>query len=153
MDFNPVSPDRIKFEVVPTDGASAGAQEQHKTGGFRRFLSGLFKFVTAPLSVLGAVFPPAGLAAMGTYAGATALDISTAKSAAKQAQQSAPAQQMSYLPGMDVGGGGGGGSAQAETTSAPTAMQQRVVDVLYARNDAMMDSTAAFKSGKEVAGV
>lgn len=150
MDFNPVSPDVIKYEMRPAGGSDAGAQEQHKTGGFRRFLSGLFKFVTAPLSVLGAVFPPAGLAALGTYAGSTALDISAAHSAAKQAQQAAPAQQMSYFPGMDVGGSG---SSTPDTVSAPSAMQQRVVDVLYARNDAMMDSTAAFKAGKEVAGV
>lgn len=156
MDFNPVNADTIKFEMRGMSGDTAVTQEKKKKGFFGRLFSGLLKFVTAPLSVLGAVFPPAGLAAAGTYGLAQTIDIAQANSAAKRAAQNVPAKSQSYyFPGVNTGGmsGATSGAAPSSSASAPVAMQQRVMDVLYARNDAMMDSTAAFKSGQEVANV
>lgn len=155
MDFNPVNADTIKFEMRGMSGDTAVTQEKKKKGFFGRLFSGLLKFVTAPLSVLGAVFPPAGLAAAGTYGLAQTIDIAQANSAAKHAAQNTPAQPQSYyLPGVDTGGMSDAASSAAPSSApVPMAMQQRVMDVLYARNDAMMDSTAAFKKGKEVASV
>lgn len=155
MDFNPVNADTIKFEMRGMSGDTAVTQEKKKRGFFGRLFSGLLKFVTAPLSVLGAVFPPAGLAAAGTYGLAQTIDIAQANSAARHAAQNAPAQPQSYFfPGVDTGGMSDAASAAVPTSvRVPTAMQQRVIDVLYARNDAMVDSTAAFRKAKEVANV
>ncbi len=155
MDFNPVNADTIKFEMRGMSGDTAVGQEKKKKGFFGRLFSGLLKFMTAPLSVLGAVFPPAGLAAAGTYGLAQTIDIAQANSAARHAAQNAPVQPQSYyFPGVDTGGMSAAASSAAPgSTPVPTAMQQSVIDVLYARNGAMMDSTAAFRKGKEVAGV
>lgn len=152
MDFNAVNADTIKFEMRGMSGDTAIHQEKKKKGFFGRLFSGLLKFVTAPLSVLGAVFPPAGLAAAGTYGLSQTIDIAQANSAAKRAAQNTPVQPQSYfLPGVDTGGmSDAASSAAPNSASVPTAMRQQVMDVLYARNDAMMDSTAAFKAGKEV---
>lgn len=155
MEFNPVNADTIKFEMRGMSGDSPVTQEKKKTGFFGRLFSGLLKFAAAPLGVLGAVFPPAGLAAAGAYGLSQTIDITQAHSAAKRAAQNTPAPQQSYyFPGVEPGGMADASSAVSSgATPVPTAMQQRVVDVLYARNDAMIDSTAAFRAGKEVARV
>lgn len=155
MEFNPVNADTIKFEMRGMSGDTAVTQQKKKTGFFGRLFSGLLKFVTAPLSVLGAVFPPAGLAAAGTYGLAQTIDVAQAHSAAKREAQNVQATPQQYfLPGVDTAGLAGASSAASPGSApVPTAMQQRVVDVLYARNDAMNDSTAAFRAGKEVARV
>lgn len=156
MEFNPVNTDTIKYEMRGMSGDTPVTQEKKKTGFFGRFFSGLLKFVTAPLGVLGAVFPPAGLAAAGTYGLSQTIDIAQANSAAKRAAQNVAATPQSYfLPGIDLGASSGATPLSASGTAfmGPTAMQQRVTDVLYARNDAMIDSTAAFRKGKEAANV
>lgn len=157
MDFNPISPDVIKYEMRGVGGDPAVGQERRKTGGFGRFISGLFKFITAPLAVLAPVFPPAALGAAAAYGLGSIGDQMQARSANKQAQQmqqNSPPSQGYFLPGVDSGGMADASSSLAPQSAAvPTAMQTRVLDVLYARNDAMMDSTAAFKAGQEVAGV
>ena len=155
MDFNPVNTDTVKYEMRGMAGDTPVTQEKKKTGFFGRLFSGLLKFVTAPLSVMGAVFPPAGLAAAGTYGLASTIDVAQANSAAKHASQNVAASPQSYfLPGIDSAASSADASSGVQATgSAPTAMQQRVTDVLYARNDAMIDSTAAFRAGGEVAGV
>lgn len=153
MDFNPVSPDIIKYEMRGMGGDPAATQEKRKSGGFGRFLSGLFKFIAAPLTVLGAVFPPAAIGAAGAYGLGAVGDQMQARAAAKNAQQSAPPQQY-FFPGVDTGAMNDASASLApESTPVPTAMQQRVMDVLYARNDTMIDSTTAFRASKEVANV
>lgn len=153
MDFNPVSPDIIKFEMRGMGGDPAAAQEKRKSGGFGRFLSGLFKFIAAPLGVLGAVFPPAMIGAAGAYGLGAVGDQMQARAAAKNAQASAPPPQY-FFPGVDTGAMvDASASLSPESAPVPTAMQQRVMDVLYARNDAVIDSTAAFRAGKEMANV
>lgn len=154
MDFNPVSPDIIKYEMRGMGGDPAAAQEKKKSGGFGRFLSGLFKFIAAPLGVLGAVFPPAMIGAAGAYGLGAVGDQMQARAAAKNAQAGAQAQQAYFFPGVDTGSMADASASLAPaSTPVPTAMQQRVMDVLYARNDAVIDSTAAFRAGKEVANV
>lgn len=155
MDFNAVNADTIKFEMRGMSGDTAVHQEKKKKGFFGRLFSGLLKFVTAPLSVLGAVFPPAGLAAAGTYGLAQTIDIAQANSAAKRAAQNVPVQPQSYyFPGVNTGGmSEAATSVSTGSGQVPMAMQQRVMDVLYARNEAMVDSTAAFKAGKDVTSV
>lgn len=155
MEFNAVNADTIKFEMRGMSGDTAVTQEKKKKGFFGRLFSGLLKLVAAPLSVLGMAIPPAGLAAAGAYGLSQTIDIAQANSAAKRAAQNVPAQPQSYyLPGVDTGGMSDAASGAAPgSTAVPSAMRQQVMDVLYARNDAMMDSTAAFKKGKEVAHV
>lgn len=157
MNFNPVSPDIIKYEIRDVGGDPAAAQEKHKSGGFGRFISGLFKFITAPLAVLAPVFPPAALGAAAAYGLGSIGDQMQARSAAKQAQQmqqNSPPSQGYFLPGVDSRGMADASSSLApQSAPVPTAMQTRVMDVLYARNDSMMDSTAAFRAGQGVSNV
>lgn len=155
MEFNPVSPDIIKYEMRGMGGSPAVGQERKKRGGFGRFLSGLFKFIAAPLTVLGAVFPPAAIGAAGAYGLGAVGDQMQARAAEKDAIQHNPPPVQYFLPGVDTGGMTEpvAGHGKASAAPAPTALQQRVVDVLYARNDAMMDSTSAFRAGREVANV
>ena len=109
------------------------------------------------MSVLGIAFPPAAMGAAGAYGLSSTIDMAQANSRAKDAQQAASASQGVFLPGVDMNSlasASGAPMASGRAQTAPAvAMQQRVVDVLYARNDAIVDSTASFRQGKEVANV
>jgi hypothetical protein len=154
MDFNPVSPDIIKFEMRGMGGDPAATQEKRKSGGFGRFLSGFFKLLAAPLMVAGAVAPPLLIAGLGAQALASTGDAMQARAASKDAQRAAPPPQQYFFPGVDTGAMAEASSSLSPSTlPVPTALRQSVTDVIYARSDARGDAVQSFREGKEVANV
>lgn len=154
MDFNPVSSDIIKFEMRGMGGDPAAVQEKRKKGGFWRFLSGIGRFLAAPLMAVGAVAPPLLIAGLGASALAATGDAGQSRTAAKEAQRAAPPPQQYFFPGVDTGAMAEASSALAPSTlPVPTALKQSVTDVIYARSDAREGVVNSFRQNREVANV
>lgn len=131
MDFKAVKPDLVRYEMRVAQGQDPFAIHQKKPGGFGRFLSSVGRFfgaVAAPFSIF---FPPAMIGALGMYGLGQMGDQIQAKAYMNAAQKGANAQTIAY-PGMEDTMGG--------PQAAMSPMQQDVLNVLYARNDAMLES-------------
>lgn len=135
MDFRPVNPDLIKYEVRMVKGEDAFAKHQRTPGGFGRFLSSVGKFFGALAMPLSILFPPAMIGALGAYGLGKVGDQIQYKAYSKAAQENAQTQN-AVCPGMDdiLGSPQGISPVQAD-----------ILNVLYARNDLMMDTASQMK--------
>lgn len=105
MQFRPVQSDIVKWEMRAAIGVSATKAQEHKKGGFGRFLSGLgrmFGAIAAPLSM---IFPPAAIGAAAAYGVTRIGDVvqgraaqRTAESAAQNADSGSLGQV--FIPGL-----------------------------------------------------
>ena len=151
MNFQPVRPDLVRYQVRGTEGTPPWAQETKKPGAFGRFLSGVGRVLGAVSAPLSFVFPPAALAAAGMYGSAQVGDIVQARAYERAVEQQS-AQQANYVvyPGLDMGGPLQGAQA-SQGIQAPQGMQapqgpagysysardEDVMNVLFARDNAL----------------
>lgn len=139
MEFRPIRPDMVKYEMRVVSGEDPFAERQKTPGAFGRFLSGigrLFGAVAAPMSL---IFPPAAIGAAGMYGIGQIGDQMQYRTYMRMQQQQQAPQTISF-PGLEAGAGGGITPASGPGISAA---DQTVMDVLFARNDMMMDSAQA----------
>lgn len=130
MEYSPVKPDLVRYEIRVAQGQDPFAVHQKKPGGFGRFLSAVGRFfgaVAAPFSIF---FPPAMIGALGMYGLGQIGDQMQQKAYMNAAQQGAKARNIVF-PGMEDFQGG--------PQAAMSPMQTDVLKVLYARNDVMME--------------
>lgn len=138
MNFNPVRPDAVKYEMRMVSGENPFAREQKTPGAFGRFLSGVGRFFGAVAAPMSLIFPPAAIGAAGMYGIGQIGDQMQYRSYMKVMEQQAQPQYISY-PGLDLSGGGEAGGAQPAGFDI-SAQQESVMDVLFARNDMMLES-------------
>ncbi|MBI4365566.1 MAG: hypothetical protein HY543_01985 [Deltaproteobacteria bacterium] len=149
MEFPKVRPDIIRWEMRAVTGETIESQQQRKPGGFARFLSGIGRFLGAVAAPLSFLFPPAALGAAAAYGVSRLGDTMQMRSYQKMMEkqsQGQPAGPM-FLPGLEQATY----DLQKESplTMSITKQDQRVLDVLFARNDLMLESAQAMK-GKMV---
>lgn len=140
MDFRPIQPDQVKYEMRVVKGEDPFVKHRKRPGGFGRFLSSIgriFGAIAAPLSL---IFPPAMIGALGAYGLSSIGDKIQYKAHMRSAQQAGQHQNVSF-PGMDWGALGMGGGPQASISP----VQAEALNVLYARNDLMMESAHAME--------
>ena len=143
MDFRPVKPDVVKYEMRMVRGEDPITKHQKKPGGFGRFLSGIGKLFGAIAMPLSIIFPPAMIGALGAYGLGKIGDQIQMKSYQKVMQQQMshqPAGSNVSFPGMEGYLSSGGGKDQGLSP-----IQADVLNVLYARNDLMMESSHAME--------
>ena len=148
MSFDAVRPDVVKYEMRTVGGTNINEHQQKKPGFFGRILSGMGKMLGAVATPLSFIFPPAAIGAAGMYALGYTGDVIQKNAYEKMATQQNSASQNLVTPGFDMGvlGGSksmGGGSMQG----SPNVSQQTnsVLDVLYSRNGAMLDTVKKFE--------
>jgi len=138
MNFSPIRPDAVKYEMRMISGENPFVQQQKKPGAFGRFLSGIGKFFAAVAAPMSLVFPPAAIGAAGMYGIGQICDQMQYKSYQKMMEQQAVPQSISY-PGLDLSGPSTG-VAPGGAFIPISAQQETVMDVLFARNGMMLDS-------------
>lgn len=142
MDFRPIKPDLVKYEMRMVQGEDAFVKHQRRPGGFGRFLSSIGRILGAVAAPLSIFFPPAMIGALGAYGLGKIGDQIQTKAYQKQAEQQAVhgGARNVVFPGMD-GAASGGGIRPAALSS----VQADILNVLYARNDLMMESAHAME--------
>lgn len=138
MNFSPIRPDAVKYEMRMVSGEDPFAQQQKKPGAFGRFLSGVGRFFAAVAAPMSLVFPPAALGAAGMYGLGQIGDQMQSRAYQKLMQNQAAPQSISY-PGLDLSGGAGGGFSPVSSSSF-SAQQESAASALFARNDMMLES-------------
>lgn len=134
MDYRSIKPDQVKYEMRMVQGEDPFAKHQKRPGGFGRFLSGLGRVVGSLAMPFSLLFPPAMIGALSMYGIGQIGDQVQASAYSKAMQQQAAHQgQHASFPGMEDMFGG----APAYQLSA---VQSDVLNVLYARNDLMLES-------------
>lgn len=141
MEFRTVKPDVIKYEMRQVSGEDPLVHaQQHRPGGFGRFLSGLGRILGAIAAPLSIFFPPAMIGALGAYGVGTMGDMIQAKSYQKMAENQAKSQpQPMSFPGLELEGMGPV-SMESVGDQGLTPIQKSILNTLYARNDMMMES-------------
>ena len=148
MDFSPIKPDVVKYEMRVVSGDNPFEQQQKTPGAFGRFLSGIGRFFGAVAAPMSLIFPPAAIGAAGMYGIGQIGDQMQYRTYMRMQQQQASPQYISY-PGLDLsdaparGGSafGGGGVVPAKGPGISTSLEQEgVMDVLFARNNMMLES-------------
>lgn len=132
MQFSPIQPDLVKYEMRMVQGVDATVKEQKKPGFFGRLLSGLGRVLGAVAMPLSFIFPPAAIGAAAMYGVGSIGDQMQAKAYQKQAEkmQREGAQQASF-PGLQLD------ASLAPASFDISASDERVMNVLFARNDSM----------------
>jgi len=135
VDFRPIEPSLIRYEMRMVQGVDPHVREQKKPGFFGRFLSGLGRVLGAVAMPLSFIFPPAAIGAAGMYGLGQIGDQMQIRAAQKQMEK---AQRESHtqvsFPGLQFDS-----SALQPASFDISANDQQVMDVLFARNDAMME--------------
>lgn len=139
MQFNPIRPDAIKYEMRMVSGEDPFAVQKKTPGAFGRFLSGVGRFFSAIAAPFSLIFPPAAIGAAGMYGIGQIGDQMQYKQYIKMQQQQQTPQYISY-PGLDTSGSSGGVVPARAPGLEMSQQQQTVMDVLYARNDMMLES-------------
>ena len=139
MEFQPVRPDLVHYQVRQTQGTPIWAQETKKPGGFGRFLSGMGRVLGAVSLPLSFVFPPAALAAAGMYGTSQIGDVIQARAYTKAIEQQQVQSQASYVvyPGLDMGGGSANTMQPAAASQSYGARDEQVMNVLFSRDNAL----------------
>lgn len=134
MEFRPIQPDVVKYEMKMVKGEDIYQKHQKTPGGFGRFLSGFGKLIGTLAMPFSFICPPAMIGALSAYGLGSIGDQVQYKAAEKvmMEQQAHQATQVSF-PGMEEMFGG----AQGYSISP---VQADVLNVLYAKNDLMMDT-------------
>lgn len=139
MDFQPIKPDMVKYEMRMVQGQDPFTKHQKRPGGFGRFLSGIGKLFGALAMPFSLICPPAMIGALGAYGLGQIGDQIQYSSYQKAAQQQAAHQTQNVsFPGMEDMFGG-------RPTAPISAVQADVLNVLYSRNDLMMESAHAME--------
>ncbi len=141
MDFSPIRPDVVKYEMRLASGENPFVQEQKTPGGFGRFLSGVGRFFAAVATPMSLIFPPAAIGAAGMYGVGQIGDQIQQRSYMNMMKQTP--QYISY-PGLDTPPPQGGIQMMSSGTTGLSAQQETVMDVLFARNDMMLESVQKF---------
>lgn len=138
MNYRPIQPDTVKYEMRMVQGQDPFTVHQKKTGGFGRFLSSVGRFFGAIAAPLSFIFPPAMIGALGAYGLGKIGDQIQYKSYSKAMQLGAVhTPTNAAFPGAeDIMGGGPVSPIQAD-----------ILNVLYSRNDLMMESSHAMEKG------
>lgn len=134
MEFNSIKPDLVRYEMRMVQGVDPSVREQKKPGFFGRLLSGLGRVLGAVAMPLSFIFPPAAIGAAGMYGLGQIGDQMQVKSAQKQAEKMQREQQTQVsFPGLQMDQ-----SAIQPASFDLSAQDERVMNVLFTRNDAMM---------------
>lgn len=135
MEFRPIEPSLIRYEMRMVQGIDPHVREQKKPGFFGRLLSGLGRVLGAVAMPLSFIFPPAAIGAAGMYGLGQIGDQMQVKAAQKQMEK---AQQQSQtrvsFPGLQFDS-----SAIQPAGFDISASDAQVMNVLFARNDAMTE--------------
>jgi hypothetical protein len=139
MNFAPVRPDLVKYEMRMVSGEDPFAQQQKTPGAFGRFLSGVGRFFGAVAAPMSLIFPPAAIGAAGMYGIGQIGDQMQYRTFMKMQQQQSQPQYISY-PGLDLAPTPGGVSPARMPGLEISQQQENVMDLLFARNDMMLES-------------
>lgn len=133
MEFRPIEPSMIRYEMRMVQGIDPHVREQKKPGFFGRLLSGLGRVLGAIAMPMSFIFPPAAIGAAGMYGLGQIGDQMQVKSAQKQMEKAQREQntQVSF-PGLQIDG-----SSIQPAGFDISASDEQVMNVLFARNDAM----------------
>ena len=131
MEFTPVRPDLVRFEMRMVQGQDPHVREQKKPGAFGRFLSGIGKVLGSVAMPLSFLFPPA---AIGDQLRGRAYQKEMEKVQREQATTVA-------FPGLASGPGEG---IRPASGTAMSPGDEQVMNVLFKRNDAMIANTREF---------
>ena len=141
--MNTIKPDLIKYEMRMVQGQNPHVKAAKRPGGFSRFLSGIgrvFGAIAAPLSF---IFPPAAIAAAGSYGLSAIGDQGQVRAHNKMAEENARQQQTRVsFPGLSTGGGASG---VTPASFGVTAKDHEVMEVLDARGYAMTEQAHSIK--------
>jgi len=138
MAFNQIRPDFVRYEMRMVQGEEPFAVHQKRPGGFGRFLSGLGKVLGAIAAPFSFIFPPAMIGALTMYGLGSIGDRIQAAAYNKQMKNEMLRQASQVvIPGMEDGG--------ALTLTGGAFPAEDVLNVLYARNDMMMESVEKMK--------
>lgn len=133
MQFSPIQPDLVRYEMKMVQGVDPHVREQRKPGFFGRLLSGLGRVLGAVAMPLSFIFPPAAIGAAGMYGVGAIGDQMQAKAYQKQMEKMQRDQQTNVsFPGLQLDA-----EALAPAGFDISASDERVMNVLFARNDAM----------------
>lgn len=133
MQFSPIQPDLVRYEMRMVQGVDPYTREQKKPGFFGRLLSGLGRVLGAVAMPLSFIFPPAAIGAAGMYGLSTIGDQMQQRAYLKQAEKMQREQQTNVsCPGLEMGG-----SAIQPANYDLSMSDEQVMDVLWARNDSM----------------
>ena len=135
MELTPIQPDLVRFEMRMTQGVDPTVREQKKPGFFGRLLSGLGRVLGAVAAPLSFIFPPAAIGAAGMYGLGAIGDQMQAKAYQKQTEKmQREGQTQASFPGLQLDN-----SAISPAGFDVSASDERVMNVLFSRNDAMME--------------
>lgn len=136
MEFQPVKPDLVKYEMRMVEGENPYQKEQKRPGAFARFMSGAGKVLGSMAMPMSLIFPPAAIGAAGMY-GMGAIGDQMQQRIYVNELQKMQQQSMTSVsfPGLGVGPGG----VQPAAGSVPAADEQ-VMGILFQRNNAMLES-------------
>ena len=133
MEFNPIQPDLVRYEMRMVQGVDPTVKEAKKPGFFSRLLSGMGRVLGAIAAPLSFIIPPAAIGAAGMYGLSQIGDQMQARSAQKQMEKAQRDQQTQVsFPGLAIDQ-----SAVQPANFDLSAQDERVMNVLFARNDAM----------------
>jgi len=133
VDFKPIQPNLIKYEMRMVQGTDPNVQEQKKPGFFGRLLSGLGKVLGAVAAPLSFIFPPAAIGAAGMYGLSQIGDQMQVRAAQKQMEKTQRESQTNVsFPGLEIGQPGA-----VPANYDLSAKDERIMNVLFARNDSM----------------
>lgn len=136
MDFTPIKPDLVKFEMRMVQGVNPHEKEMKQPGGFARFLSGAGRVLGSVALPLSFIFPPAAIGAATMYGTSAVGDQMQQRIYLKQAEQMQRNQATNVsFPGLGVGDGG-----LQPAAGTVSAADETVMNVLFKRNDAMMEN-------------
>lgn len=139
MNFSPIRPDAVKYEMRMVSGEDPFAQSQKRPGIFGRFLSGIGRFFATVAAPMSLIFPPAAIGAAGMYGLGQIGDQMQYKAYQKMMQNQTAPQYISY-PGLDLSTSAGGVVPSKGPIVPLSSQQEQVMDVLFARNDMMLES-------------
>lgn len=141
MEFQPIKPDLVRYEMRMVQGTNPHAQEQKRPGAFARFLSGTGKILGSVAMPLSFIFPPAAIGAAGMYGAGAIGDQMQQRIATQQMEQMQRQQQTTVsFPGLGVGGQSG----LQPASGTVEAYDQDVMNVLFHSNEAMIENAHSF---------
>lgn len=140
MDFTPIKPDVVKYEMRMVQGVDPYAREQSTPGGFARFLSGAGRVLGSVALPLSFLFPPAAIGAATMYGTSAIGDQMQQRVYMKQMEQMQRQNATTVsFPGLGVGGGG-----LQPASGTVSAADEQVMNILFKRNDAMTENAHMF---------
>lgn len=137
--------DNVRFEMRYAGGVNPFEQERQVPGAGARKTSTFARVLGGALLPFSFFFPPAAIGAALAY-GASGIAESKARKAEMRAVQNQQGPPPVYFPGLEGGGGGQGAaySSSGQPMAPVSASDSMVMQVLYHRNEMMMDQTGRY---------